>query len=193
MPMKTLANAVTRRIRLLLIVLISAAIVHILATFTAPMMAGSTPYVRLAQTAPLHAFTVLPPVTPQSQPLPFLGPDARYAVCRYDTGRGAVAINARLPAKGWSLSLYSPEGDNTYTTLGQDGQQAVVALLLTPAADRFLGLTPEANGRVSDAQSALSLPGGRGLAVIRAPDRGLAYRRETEAILAKATCTSKPF
>lgn len=188
-----LARPLTRRLRLILIVLISAALVHILATYAAPMMTRATPYEVLSRSAPLHTFTLLPPVTAKSQPLPFLGPDARYAICVFDTGRGPVAMTARLPAKGWSLSLYTPQGDNFYTAVGQEGPQADISLKLTPTSDRFLGLTPEAMGRTSEIQAALSIPAGRGLAVIRAPDRGLAFIRETEAILKRASCVSNPF
>ncbi len=61
---------------------------------------------------PINNMQILPPVSPEAQPLPFMGTDARYAVCRFDTEEGAVALNATLPGPGWILALYSPEGDN---------------------------------------------------------------------------------
>jgi uncharacterized membrane protein len=193
MPVADLTNAFTSRLRLLLVALITAAILHILATLAAPRLAGSTPYARLSAIAPLHVFQVLAPVTPKAQPLPFLAPDVRYAICRYDTSKGPVAIDVRLLGRGWTLSLYTPEGDNFYTALGQDGQVSDIALQLTPVADRFLGLTPEARGRVSEAATSLSIATGKGMVVVRAPDRGIAYRAETESLLKRAACTSRPF
>ncbi len=186
-------NPVTRRMRLLLLIVLSAAIVHILATFAAPALSSRSPYEVLRRTAPAHAFTLLPPVTSKAQPLPFLGPDFRYAVCPFDTSRGAVAVTAKLAGQGWSISLYTPEGDNIYTAMGQDGPHADIALKLVPTGDRFLGLTPEAEGRVSEIQTALTMPARRGLAVLRAPDRGLAFANQTEATLLRATCVLTPF
>ena len=193
MQIGQLANATRTRLRLIVIASLTAAIVHIVATLAAPRLAGTTPFARLKPVAPLHKFEVLAPVTAQAQPLAFMAPDVRYAMCRYDTGKGPVSVNARLPGRGWSLSLYTPEGDNFYTAVGQDGQLNDIALQLTPVADRFLGLTPEARGKVSEATSTLSIATGSGLAVLRAPDLGLAYRAQTEAILKTATCIAHPF
>lgn len=193
MQIATLASGTRSRMRLIVIAALTAAIVHILATLAAPRLAGSTPFARLKPIVPLHKFEVLAPVTAQTQPLPFMAPDVRYAMCRYDTAKGPVSVNARLPGRGWTLSLYTPEGDNFYTAVGQDGQLNDIALQLTPVADRFLGLTPEARGKVSEATSTLSIPTGSGLAVVRAPDLGLAYKAQTEAVLKTATCIAHPF
>lgn len=187
------AGFLTSRLRLVLIVLISAAIVHILATFAAPMMTRSTPYQVLSRIASPHVFTVLPPITAKSQPLPFLGPDARYGICIFDTSKGIVSLAARLPGRGWSLSLYTREGDNFYTAVGQEGGQSDLSLRLVPATDRFIGLSPEAQGRSSEAQPPLILPAGKGLAVLRAPHRGSAFVTETESIMRRASCSSAPY
>lgn len=181
-----------RRLRLLLIVIIAAAILHILATFAAPLTASRQPYDVLRRLAPAHTFTLLPPVTAKSQPLPYLGPEFRYAICPFDASSGFVAITVKLAGEGWSLSLYSPQGDNIYTAVGQ-GAATDIALKLTPASDRFLGLTPEAQGRIAEAQTALPIQARRGIAVLRAPDRGQAFASETEAALRRATCGLTPF
>lgn len=193
MQIAAISDAVVSRLRVILLAVLAAAILHIAATLAAPRLAGSTPFVRLSPIAPLHKFKVLAPVTPQNQPLPFMSPDVRYAICRYDTAKGPVSVTVRLPSRGWTVSLYTPEGDNFYTALGQDGQPSDIALQLTPIADRFLGLTPEARGKVAEATSSLSIATGKGMVVVRAPDRGLAYRADTEATLKKATCTAQPF
>lgn len=193
MQVRTVIERAIAHGRVIFIAIVAAAIIHIVATLSAPELAGSTPVGRLAKVAPLHKFEVLPQVTPQTQPLPFIAPDVRYAMCRYETGRGPVTVTAQLPGSGWTLSLYTKEGDNFYTAVGKDGQTNDVALQLTPVADRFLGLTPEARGKVSEATSMLNIATGSGLAVLRAPDRGIAYRAQTEAILKKATCTLRPF
>ena len=193
MQIADLSDRTRARLRFVLIATLAAAIIHIVATLAAPRLAGNTPIARLARVAPLHKFEVLAPVTPQAQPLPFMAPDVRYAMCRYDTAKGPVSVTARLPGRGWTLSLYTPEGDNFYTAVGQDGQSSDIALQLTPVADRFLGLTPEARGKVSEATSALNLATGSGIAVLRGPDRGVAYRAQTEAVLKTARCVPHPF
>jgi len=191
----TIMAPITRRLRLLLVIVLAAAIVHILATYAAPMMSGRSPYSVLRKVAANgdHAFSVLPAVTAKSQPLPFLGPDFRYAVCPFNTGQGVVNVTAKLGGQGWSLSLYTPQGDNFYTAVGQDGPQTEIALQLTPITDRFLGLTPEAQGRAAEVQNILVIPARLGIAVLRAPDRGIAFANETEAMLRRATCVVTPF
>ena len=181
------------RLRVLLLAVITAAILHIVATLAAPRLAGSTPFSKLAPVVPLHKLLVMPAIAPSTQPLPFMAPDVRYAMCRYDTGKGPVTVSARLPGRGWALALYTPAGDNFYTASGQDGQSTDIVLQLTPVADRFLGLTPEARGKASEAVTSLDIATDKGLIVIRAPDRGLAYRAETDAILKRANCVAHPF
>lgn len=193
MQVTTTALWLQSKLRVLTIAVLMAAILHIGATLVAPKIAGSTPVGLLATVAPLHTFAVLAPITPQNQPLAFMAPDLRYAMCRYDTSKGPVDVSVRLPGKGWALALYSPSGDNFYTALGQDGQSSDVTLKLTPVADRFLGLTSEARGKASETSAALSIPTGQGLIVVRGPDRGIAYRGEVEAALRRASCAIKPF
>lgn len=193
MQVKPLIDGALAHGRVIFIAVICAAIVHIVATLSAPELAGSTPVGRLGKVAPLHKFEVLAPVSPQAQPLPFMAPDVRYAMCRFETGRGPVSVTAQLPGSGWTLSLYTKEGDNFYTAVGKDGQSSTISLQLTPVADRFLGLTPEARGKVSDATSTLNIVTGSGIAVLRAPDRGVAYKADTEAYLKRATCSQRPF
>lgn len=193
MQISAISTWLQSRLRVLLVAVLLAAILHIVATLLAPRIAGSTPFAKLAPVAPLHKFLVLPQVTPQDQPLAFMAPDVRYAMCRYDTALGPVSVSARLPGRGWALALYTTEGDNFYTALGQDGQSSEINLQLTPIADRFLGLTPEARGKVAEAETSLSIATGRGLIVVRAPDQGFAYRVDTEAALKRATCTAHPF
>ncbi len=193
MQISSFSHWLQTRARVLLIAVLLAAILHIVATLIAPRIAGGTPFAKLSPVAPLHKFLVLPPISPQNQPLAFMAPDVRYAMCRYNTAQGPVSVFVHLPGRGWALALYTPEGDNFYTAVGQDGQQSDISLQLTPVADRFLGLTPEARGQVSEATATLNIATGTGLIVVRAPDLGLAYRAQTEATLQRATCTPHPF
>jgi uncharacterized membrane protein len=178
--------------RLVLAALFAVVALHICATFAAPRLSLATPYDRLVASLPANAMRVLPPVTPSAQPLPFLAPDARMAVCRFDTSKGSIALTAGLPAPGWTLSLYNLDGENFYTAVGEPGRRVNISLLLIPEQERFQGLTPEARGERSIPQSQLRVPASRGLAMLRATDAGLAFRARTEAELKRTTCGLAP-
>ena len=86
MQIETLLTVAPSRLRVIVLACLAAAILHILATLAAPQFAGGTPFAKLTPIAPLHKFAVLPPISPaspQSQPLAFMAPDVRYAICRY--------------------------------------------------------------------------------------------------------------
>lgn len=185
----TLLRIITRiQTRVVLAALVGMAILHIVATLAAPYMATASGYQRLQRTLPLNSMMLLPPVTPTSQPLPYAAPDSRYAMCRFETAGSPVVLNATLGDVGWTLALYTPEGQNIYVASGQAGQQTEISLRLVPSGDRFAGLTPEARGLAPSAQPPLSIAAPQGIAILRAPDRGLAFRGQTEAILRKANC-----
>jgi len=178
--------------RLVLAALVTVGILHICATLAAPGLTGTSAYRQLAHELPLHKMTLLPPVAPGTQPLRFLAPDARYAMCRFDTSNGAVTITANLPDAGWTLSLHSPEGNNFYASAGTADRKNTITLVLVPSGDRFLGLTPEAVGRPRTGELPLTLQAHKGIAVVRGPDKGLAYRAQVERDLRRARCSSGP-
>lgn len=174
--------------RLAAAALSAVAILHILATFAAPELATASAYDRIAVSLPLNTMQILPPVTPAAQVLPFLAPDARYALCRFDTTNGSVALKATLPGPGWTLALYSATGENFYTGIAPPGRRLDVSLKLIPSDDRFAGLTPEARGQTKKQDVTLSVAAQTGLAVVRAPDQGAAYAARNLAELRRATC-----
>jgi uncharacterized membrane protein len=168
------------------------AILHILATLVAPELTTSSGYDRLSRGLPVNKMQVLPPVAPGAQPLPFMSPDARYALCRFDTTDGSVAVTAVLPGPGWTLALYSTEGENFYTSVAQPGRRTNVSLLLVPTDDRFIALAPQARGEPAQADSTLAVPAQKGVVVLRAPDQGLSYRARNLAELKRARCAYRP-
>lgn len=176
-------------IRAVLAALVAVAILHICATLAAPHLATAPAYSRLAAALPLNTMKLLPPVTRSAQPLPFLAPDARYAMCRFDTSRSPVALSATLPDVGWTLAIYTPAGDNIYAATGQPGQPTNATIKLVPSGDLFTGLTPESRGLAPAAQLPLTFAVRKGLAVVRAPERGEPYGAITEAALGRASCT----
>lgn len=166
--------------------LFAAGILHILATLATPRLIPSSGYSQLARELPRNTMQILPPVTADVQPLPFFSPDARYAVCRFDTRDGAVSLSALLPEPGWLLALYSPSGDNFFTSVASPTQQRPeVSILLVPGEETWRTGGP---GAVIATEATLTIPANKGLAVVRAPDRGEAYSTRVLAELKRARC-----
>lgn len=165
-----------------------AGIVHILTALAMSEFSGQPAHDRLAQSLPMHKFEVLPPVAPGSQPLPFLSPDFRYAFCRFNTAQGSVTVAASLPDSGWTLSVFTRNGENVFTQSGQAGRKTDMTLLLTPPGERFLGISQEAVA-AQPAGALLAVSASEGLVIIRAPIRGYSHRRDSVADLRRATCS----
>ncbi len=174
--------------RVIVAALFATLILHILATLAAPRLVPSSAYGRLSDFLPVNSMQIIPPIAPGAQPLPFMGPDSRYAMCRFDTSKGPVQIMAVLPGAGWSMSLFSDKGDSLYTAVAQPGRRTEIALVLSTSDEKFKGLTPEARGASIKEDRSLSLAAKRGVAILRAPDQGLAYRAANEAELKRSLC-----
>ncbi len=179
--------------RIVAITFVAASILHICATFAAPQLVVTTAYSKMKARLPLNSMIVLPPIDPDTQPLPFMAPDVRYAMCRYDTRDGPVTLKAHLPDAGWTLSLYSPQGDSFYAATGLDERPISIALQIVPTGERFFGLTPEASGRASTRNPKQMVSSVEGIAVLRAPDKGVAYQQVVESQIARATCRPGKF
>ncbi len=174
--------------RVVFLALFSVGILHICATITAAQFGNHPGYRTLAKPLPLHQMTLLSPVSHTNQPLPFLSPNVRYALCRFDTSKGSVEINVTLPDSTWTLGLHSPKGENIFTAAGQEDGTQVFKIKLLPSPDRFAGLTPEAQGSSGKGPAGLTFVAQKGLAIVRGPIRGTAYIRAVERTLNKANC-----
>jgi uncharacterized membrane protein len=173
---------------------VAAGILHICATLAAPYLTADSAYNRLAPGLPINKMRVLPEIGPGTEPLPFLSPDARYALCRFDTSAGPVTVTATLPPDpGWMLSVMSPQGDNIYVSASTPGRPTPITLALVPSEEHFLGVTPEARGIARDADPPVALAAKHGIVVIRAADRGASYQRDTDATLGAARCSASHF
>ena len=179
--------------RFLVAIPAAAGVVHILATLAAMNDTANSAFALLKPSLPVNKMAVLPPVAPDQQPLPFLSPDARYAICHFDTANGPVAVSAKLPDHGWTIGIFNPDGSSAYFAAASPGRATSIALTIVPADDRFMGLTPEAKGIINAGQAPLTVAAREGLIVVRSPDRGLAYRAESEAGLAQASCGPKAY
>lgn len=174
--------------RLLSAALVAAAIIHIWTTLSAMDQAITPGYTTLVKDLPVNQITYLPPITPDAQPLPFLMPDALYAVCRYDASKGALRVTSTLPEAGWSLSLHAPNGDNFYFVAGTDARETKLDLVLQPIGAAYLSATAP-HGSSGAAKPKVLLPDPVGVAILRAPIKGLSYRRQADELRSAFTCT----
>ncbi len=174
--------------RLLGIGTVLAGIVHVLATFAMPALTGSRSIQRFAATLPENQLRVLPPITQATQPLPFLAPESLYAVCRYDTSKGPVAVSVTLPDLGWVMALYSMDGDDFYHVTGQATRRTNLSLLLVPPSEQLIGVSAEAQTGGGPSGAPLTVAARQGILLLKGPIRGGAYRHEVETELRKARC-----
>jgi uncharacterized membrane protein len=169
--------------------LLLGGIIHIAATLAVTALSPGNAFQRLRETLPANRMVILPPVVPGKEPLPFMLPDALYAMCRYDVSVDLLAVTAALAHAGWTLSLHTPQGDNFYVMPAQQLRRADVSLVVVPGVDRLSDYAP-APRRTSTPGTQIASPSAEGLVVVRAPLKGLAWRAETEAVLRRASCAS---
>lgn len=172
-----------------LVALACGGLLHITTTFLAPQLANSSAAQRIALDLPLNKMVVLPPADAKTQPLPFMSPDMRYAVCRYDVATGPIAVSATLADKGWSFGLYTLDGDSFYAVPSQTARRTDVGVVLSlpQPTDRMFGFLNFGRSADQDAAS-ITVPQREGLVIIRASLKGEAYVKEIEAYLGRATC-----
>jgi uncharacterized membrane protein len=168
--------------------LLLGGILHISATLAVTALGPGNAFQRMRDTLPVNRMVILPPVVPGKEPLPFMLPDALYAMCRYDLSEDPVAVSAALADAGWTLSLHTPHGDNFYVMPAQQLRRPEVSFVVVPGGDRS-DHAPSPR-RISSATAQITSPTLEGLAVVRAPLRGLAWRAEAEALLRRASCAA---
>ncbi|MCZ7595245.1 MAG: hypothetical protein M5U16_10265 [Hyphomicrobium sp.] len=180
--------------QLILAAPVAAGILHICATLAAPHLTAASAYSRLAPGLPVNRMQVLNVAAPGAEPLPFMSPDARYAMCRFDTSGGPVTVSSTLPPdQGWTLTVVTPQGDNIYATASVPSRPTPVSLVLVPSEEAFLGVTPESRGIARDVQPPTAVSATKGIVVVRGPDKGFSYQRQVEAVLKDAHCTARSF
>ena len=174
-----------------MLVIVATLIVHLAATFLATMNTHQSAYYRLAASLPLNTMQVLEPISPSHQPLPFMAPDSHYAVCRFSSAKGPVSVQATLPDRGWTVGIYHPDGSTAYFAAGAVNRPIVINLTIIAGEDRFVAPTP--SPAEPAAAPELSVSALEGLIVVRSPDRGDAYRKDDERVLAQSRCIARGY
>lgn len=194
MKAPTLQNALAlfvwpvKKWRIIAAALTCIGILHIGATLAVSHVVTSSAIDRLKASLATNQMEYLPALTPDKQLIPFMSADVLYAICHFNTRKTSVQVTAYLPNAGWSLTVYGANGVSLYSAAGQAERPITINLKLVTSGSRFSGLTPEALGVVSRQVKQQSVESKKGLIIIRAPDRGQAYRRKTELDIEKSTC-----
>lgn len=175
-------------LRFLAILVCLAATAHIISVLAAMRDTSRSSYARLEPALPANTMTIMPAITPGAQILPFMNADARYALCHFDSRNGPVAVKAELMDLGWTIGIFNKDGSSAYFAAAPAGRNTRISLIIVPGDDRFMGLSPEAQGKISAAEAPLTVTSKEGLVVVRAPDKGLSYASEAKAGLARASC-----
>jgi uncharacterized membrane protein len=178
-----------RNWRLLTSALVAAMVLHIATTLTVVGHATTPAFDRLASLVAINRVSVLDEMTPENQPLPFMMPDVRYAMCRFDATTSPVRVRAHLPGPGWSLSLHAPSGENFLFVPGSSERATNVELVLETGKN-----TAERKG-IAELESENSRPSPEvrlksptGLAVYSAPVKAFALRSQVDRRLDTFQC-----
>ena len=167
--------------------IVLAGLIHLIAVFALPYVAPKNAWARLAPLSPINSMVLLPPAGKGEQPMPFMAPDTRYAVCRFDLHQGAVRVRAGVPNDLWLIALYTPRGDNFYTVAGADMRQQRIDLVLAREDQTVAEAgvdAPEGADEVVVVQS----PVEEGIVLIRAPLIGPSRAPEIEQALRASFC-----
>ncbi len=162
-------------------------LLHFVAVFAVTSTFARRDLAVLSSLGAANTMTVLAPIGPDNQPLPFMMADARYAICHFDIAKSPVVVRATFGDDDWSIALYDPNGDNVYVVTGADLDRREIELLLTAKQDGLA--TPLSTSKDAAATSVtVGLASRTGVAVISAPIAGSAFANSIERLLLQATC-----
>ena len=167
----------------LLLCLVLAGLIHIAAVLALPALAPKNAWARLVPLGEPNAMILLPAASPGNQVMPMMGPDIRYAMCRFDLKHGPVRIRAGVPNDLWLIALYTPDGDNFYTVQGADMRRAQIDLIVAKEDQEVAEAGVDAPEEAEDVVVVKS-PVDEGVAMIRAPLSGDSRAASVEAALA---------
>ncbi len=170
-----------------LLTLVLAALIHIVAVLSLPVLAPQTAWNRLLPLGPANTIVMLPEPTPKQATFPMMAPDIRYAFCRYDLSKGPIRLSTTLQNRLLMIALYTPEGKNFYAVTGADTSRPKLTLVIATADQNVIEESLDAP-EDADKVAVVRAPTDRGIALIRAPLTGPSFSGRAETALKKTTC-----
>lgn len=176
--------------------LLLGAVLHISYVLAAPHITAKTAWRQLSPQLPLNEMKVLPPIRPNAQPLPFMTPDVRYAMCRFDLAAGHLQVRTRLVDPTWLVMLFTAQGENFSTFASADVQKPELEMTVQPTTEQsllqsvqtFLTRTNKELRGPREPGLVITSPSREGILVVRAPTMGVAFAKEVEQALSAASC-----
>ena len=157
-----------------------------------PYVSKGNAWSRLEDTTKLNELAIVPQSGARANPITFMAPDVRYAICRYDLSNGPLQLRAPLPNDLWSVALYSRYGENYYLISGRDVQSKAVNLLVvidkTIDNEKQKEQNLAATGNAALREITISAPAKTGIIIIRAPIPKPAFAPEVSNLLEQAFC-----
>lgn len=166
-----------------------AGIIHVIAVFSMPHLVTRKAWDLLTAIGPTNSIHVLPAASPVHQSLPFMAPNVRYAVCRYDLAAGPVRLKTKVFDELSLIAFYTTSGANFYTISGTDIKRDTIEVFISTQAEPVVETDPDATDD-SDNAVVVTVPSERGVVVIRTPLAGKSQAAHAEKALAEASCST---
>ncbi len=174
-----------RFLRLLLLGLVGAGIVHIAVLLLVPVFSEMNAWSRLEAASDGYRFNLL---DKRDGPPGDRDPLIVEATCRFDLADGPVRITAGPDAPYWSLSVYAPNGDNLYSLNDSVSAERKLDLIV---ADPIAMASLRADGKAGDGPSILIEQDiGEGMASLRAFMPDPTWRKAVDRFFAQAGCAT---
>lgn len=171
-------------LRLLLLGLIGAAIVHIAVLLLVPLYSSKNAWSHLEALGEPYHFDML---SDKSGLISDQDPLIEQAACRFDLTDGPVHITAEGNLPFWSLSIYAPNGDNLYSLNDNVSNDRQLDLII---ADPLGVAALRSEGVQNDGRSILiELNIGEGAVLLRGFVPDASWRQQAQNFFSQATCT----
>lgn len=169
-------------LRLLLLGLIGAAIVHIAIVFLVPVYSDKNAWSRIEAATEPYRFQLLAGKGPLGDSDPLI----REATCRFDLSDRPVQLTASGRVPYWSLSVHAPNGDNLYSLNDSVSNEGALNLIV---ADAIGMASLRADGSQAAVQSILVEQNiGEGAAVLRVFMPDATWAKEVQRFFDGARC-----
>lgn len=168
--------------------LVGAVAVHVIWTLSAPGRTEATPVAILAGSLDVNRMHVVARGHATSQPLPFLGRHARWAVCPFDLLQAShLVVRTDLAGAEAMVTLLADNGAIFHTQAGKADRATRLALSVVPPRQQSWAAWLQGRAYSID-PSRVQSPSMRGLIVVSAPVEGASFEADAEASLQRASC-----
>ncbi len=169
----------------LALVLVLAAIAHIVSILAMPALAERNAFARLSEITDANVMTLLPEPTPQQAALPMMDPAFVSAVCLFDLTEHPLKVRVPATADYTSVSFYTDEILPFYALSDQAAGKVIELDLMN--ADQKAALPEDEEITAAD-RLVIEAPSQEGIVLVRAFVRDRSLRAKVRRELAAATC-----